>query len=62
MDSRLGKVHKCFDSHISHNIMVVSKVALTLDLCLIRDDYTVFNNFEITKEELVSLIIYLSTF
>ena len=31
------------------------------DLCLIRDDYTVFNNCAITNEELVFLINYLCT-
>ena len=31
------------------------------DLCLMRDDYTVFNNCAITKEELFFLINHLCT-
>ena len=40
---------------MSHNITVVSESSFMRDLCLIRDDYTVFNNCAITKEELAGL-------
>ena len=45
-----------------HNVTVASECALIRDLCLIRDDYTVFNNCAITKEELVFLINNLCTY
>ena len=55
-DSRLCKLHKYFDSHLSHNITVFPEGSFIRDLCLIRDDYAVFNNCAITKEELFFLI------
>ena len=36
---------------MSHSITVFPEGSLR-DLCLMRDDYTVFNNCVITKEEL----------
>ena len=42
----------CFDSYIkSHSITVLSEGSFTRDLCLMRYDYTVFNNYAITIEE-----------
>ena len=38
--------------HMSHNITLFSEGSFIRDLCLTRDDYTVFNNCAITKEEL----------
>ena len=46
------KLHKCFDSYMSHSITVFSEGSFIRDLCLMRDGYTVFNNCAITKEEL----------
>ena len=36
---------------MSHTITVFPEGYFICDLCLIRDDYTVFNNCVITKEE-----------
>ena len=55
-DSLLCKLHKCFDSNMSHRISVFPEGSFIRDLWLIRDDYTVFNNCAITKEEQVFLI------
>ena len=52
---------KCFDSYMSHSITVFPEGSFTRDLCLMRDDYSVFNNCAITKEELVFLINHLCT-
>ena len=52
-DSPLCKLHKCFDSDMSHSITVFPEGSFIRDLCLIRDGHTVFNNCAITKEELV---------
>ena len=60
-DSLLCKLNTCFDSHMSHNITVDSEGFFISDLCLIRDDYTVFNNCATTKEELNFLIKHLCT-
>ena len=38
---------------MSHSITVFPEGSFIRDLRLIRDDYTVFNNCAITKEELV---------
>ena len=46
---------------MSHSIAVFPKGSFIRDLCLIRDDYTVFNNCAITKEELGFLINHLVT-
>ena len=43
---------KCFDSYMSHSITVFPDGSFIRDLCLMRDDYSVFNNCAITKEEL----------
>ena len=40
---------------LSHSITVFPEGSSIRDLCLIRDDYTVFNNCAITKEELFFL-------
>ena len=45
-------LHKCFDSYMSHSNTLFPGSSFIRDLCLIRDDYTVFNNCAITKEEL----------
>ena len=50
-DSPLCKLHKCFDSYMSHSITVFPEGYFIRDLCLMRDDYTVFNNCAITKED-----------
>ena len=62
-DSPLCKLHTCFDLYMSHNITVFLHVegSLIRDLCLMRDDYTVFNNCAITKGKLVFLINHLCT-
>ena len=60
-DSPLCKLHKCFDSYMSHSITVFPEGFLMCDLCLMRDDYVVFNNCAITKEELFFLINHLCT-
>ena len=60
-DSQICKLHKCFDSCMSHSITVFSEGSFIRDLCLIRDNYTVFNNYAITKEELFFLINHLCT-
>ena len=52
-DSPLCKLLQCFDSYMSHSITVFPEGSFIRDLCLMRDDYTVFNNCAITKEELV---------
>ena len=52
---------KCFDSYMSHSITVFPDGSFIRDLCLMRDDYSVFNNYAITKEELVFLINHLCT-
>ena len=49
-ESPLCKLHKCFDSYMSHSITVFPEGSFIRDLCLMRDDYTVFNNCAITKE------------
>ena len=46
------KLHKCFDSYMSHSITVFPEGAFIRDRCLIRDDHTVLKNSAITKEEL----------
>ena len=56
-DSPLCKLHKCFDSYMSHSITVFPQGCFIRDLCLMRYDYTVLNNCAITKEELVFLTI-----
>ena len=43
-DLPLCKLHKCFDSDMSHNITFFPESSFICDLCLIRDDYTVFNS------------------
>ena len=60
-DSPLCKLLKCFDSYMSHSITVFPEGSFIRDLCLMRDDYSVFNNCAITKEELVFLINHLCT-
>ena len=60
-DSPLCKLPKCFDSYMSHSITVFPEGSFIRDLCLMRDDYTVFNNCAITKEELVFSINHLCT-
>ena len=55
-DSLLCKLHKCFDSYMSHSITVFPEGSFIRDLCLMRDDYTVFNNCTITKEEFFCLL------
>ena len=51
-DSPLCKLHKCFDLYMSHTITGFPEGSFIRDLCLIRDDYTVFNNCAIIKEKL----------
>ena len=46
---------------MSHSITISPEGSFIRDLCLMRDDYTVFNNCAITKEELGFLIIHLCT-
>ena len=41
-------IHIC----LNHSITVFPEGSFIRDLCLMRDDYTVFNNCAITKEEL----------
>ena len=41
-DSPLCKLHKCFDSYMSHSITVFPESSIIRDLCLIRDDNTFF--------------------
>ena len=53
---KLRKLHKCFDSYMSHNVTVFLEGSFIRDLCLIKDDYTVFNNCAYIKEELFFLI------
>ena len=60
-NSPLCKLLKCFDSYMSHSITVFPEGSFIRDLCLMRDDYSVFNNCAITKEELVFLINHLCT-
>ena len=60
-DSPLCKLHKCLDSYMSHSVTVFSEGSFIRDLCLIRNDYTVFNNCAITKEELFFLNNHLCT-
>ena len=47
-------IHICL-----YSITVFSAGSFIRDLCLMRDDYAVFNNCVITKEELVLLINHL---
>ena len=47
-DSSLCKLHKCFDSYMSHSITVFSEGSF-IRICVELDDYTVFNNCAITK-------------
>ena len=44
-DSSLCKLNTCFDSYMSHSITVFPEGSFIRDLCLMRDDYTVFNNY-----------------
>ena len=60
-NSPLCKLLKCFDSYMSHSITVFPEGSFIRDLCLMRDDYSVFNNCAITKEELFFLINHLCT-
>ena len=46
---------------MSHSITVFPDGSFIRDLCLMRDDYSVFNNCAITKEELIFLINHLCT-
>ena len=41
-DSPLCKLLKCFDSYMSHSITVFPEGSFISDLCLMRDDYSVF--------------------
>ena len=43
---------------MSHSITVFSEGSFIRDLCLMRDDCTVFNNCAITKEELAFLVVF----
>ena len=52
-------IHICHN--MSHSITVFPDGSFISDLCLMRDDYSVFNNCAITKEELVFLINHLCT-
>ena len=45
--------YKCFDLCMFHNITVASEGAFICDLCLVRNDYTVFNSCASTKLKLV---------
>ena len=60
-DSPLCKLHRCFDSYMSHSTTVFPEGSFIRDLCLMRDDYTVFNNCAITKGGLGFLINHLCT-
>ena len=42
---------------MSHSIIIFLGGSFIRDLCLIRDDYTVFDNCAITKKELYFFII-----
>ena len=46
---------------MSHSITVFSEGSFIRDLCLMKDDYFVFNDCAITKEELFYLINHLCT-
>ena len=46
---------------MSNSITVLAEGSFIRDLCLMRDDYSVFNNWTITKEELFFLINHLCT-
>ena len=46
---------------MSHSITVLSEDSFIRDPCQIRDDYIVFNNCAITKEELFFSINHLCT-
>ena len=48
----LYKIHTRYFDIISHNIIALSQCAFIDNLCLLRDEYTVFNNCKIAKEEL----------
>ena len=51
-ESPLCKLLKCFDSYMSYSITVFPEGSFIRALYLIRDDYTIFDNCAITKEEL----------
>ena len=46
---------------MSHSITVFLEGSFMRELFLIRDDYTVFNNCAITREELLFLVNHLCT-
>ena len=49
----LSKLYKCFDSH---NSAVNPDGVFIRELCLLRDDYSLIDNNDITKEEVSHII------
>ena len=47
----LSKLYKCFDSYLSHKSAVNPDGVFIRELCLLRDDYSLLDNNDITKEK-----------
>ena len=55
----LCKLYKCFDIYLSHDSAVNPDGVFIRELCLLRDDYSLTDNNDITKEEVSHIINHL---
>ena len=53
------KQYKCFDIYLSHDSAVKPDGVFIRELCLSRDDYSLIDNNDITKEEVSHIITHL---
>ena len=49
-------LYECFDVYLSHNSTVNPDVVFIRELCLLRDDYSLTDNNDITREEVSHII------
>ena len=52
----LCKLYKCFDIYLSHDSTVNPDGVFIRELCLLRDDYSLIDNNDVTKEEVSHII------
>ena len=55
----LCKLYKCFDIYLSHDSAVNPDEIFIRELCLLRDEYFLIDNNDITKEEVSHIIMHL---
>ena len=55
----LCKLYECFDLYLSHNSAANPDGVFIRELCLLRDDYSLIDNNDITKEEVSHIIRHL---